>query len=185
MFASFFKGEYKQDSLQCSELFENEPAPIATIRKLELSINDVYKTLLSMNTRMGAGPDGLPNIFFSFSLHNGTFPTAYVCAIHKDGPRSAVSKYWPICIQFALAKLFKNVVFPQLTAFFKNIISSKQHGFVGGRSTTSNLFLYINYLLEALNNGQAVHTVYTDFSKAFDRVDHHNKVTHSVGSTDT
>lgn len=66
----------------------------------------------------------------------------------------------------------KKLVLPQRTAFTMNIITNKQHGFVGGRSTTSNLFIYVNYLLEPLNEGHTVHTIYTDFSKAFDRVDH-------------
>lgn len=74
-----------------------------------------------------------------------------------------------------LSSMKRYYILPQLTAFFKNVISSKQHGFFGERSTTSNLFIpytYVNYPLEALNNGHAVHTAHTDFSKTFDRVDH-------------
>lgn len=34
------------------------------------------------------------------------------------------------------------------------------------------MFIYVNYILQALNNGSVVHSIYTDFSKAFDRVNH-------------
>ena len=34
------------------------------------------------------------------------------------------------------------------------------------------LYLYINYIINAMNQGVAVHAIYTDFSKAFDMVDH-------------
>ena len=61
---------------------------------------------------------------------------------------------------------------PQLTAPFKKIISSKQHGFFGGRSTATNLYLYINDILDSLDHGIDVHAIYTDFRKAFDMVDH-------------
>ncbi|CAG5100705.1 Protein of unknown function, partial [Cotesia congregata] len=39
-------------------------------------------------------------------------------------------------------KLIEKMVLPQLTSSFKNIISTKQHGFVGGRSTTTSLYTY-------------------------------------------
>lgn len=157
----------------------------------EANFDQVFKQLLSLNPKKGAGPDGLPNMIlkncavglcepishiFSKSLELGTFPTAwklsYVSPIHKNGPRSEVTNYRPVCLQSALAKLFEKVILPQLTSAFKNVISPKQHGFVGGRSTTSNLFIYVNYILDAMNNGTPVHAIYTDFSKAFDKVDH-------------
>ena len=52
------------------------------------------------------------------------------------------------------------------------IITTKQHGFFGGRFTTTNLYLYVDYILKSLNKGEDVHTIYTDISKAFDSVDH-------------
>lgn len=48
----------------------------------------------------------------------------------------------------------------------------QQHGFVKKRSTTTNLLLYTNYLFENLDNRVQVDSVYTDFCKAFDKVDH-------------
>ncbi|XP_046666438.1 uncharacterized protein LOC124358191 [Homalodisca vitripennis] len=44
--------------------------------------------------------------------------------------------------------------------------------FVKGRSTTSNLLSFQNSILKAFSNSHQVDAIYTDFSKAFDRVSH-------------
>lgn len=41
-----------------------------------------------------------------------------------------------------------------------------------GKSTCTNLIEYTTYIAEALDSGSEVHAIYTDFSKAFDSVDH-------------
>lgn len=46
-----------------------------------------------------------------------------------------------------------------------------QHGFFKGRSTSTNLLQFIDYSLNAMDNGNHVEALYTDFSKAFDRID--------------
>ena len=64
------------------------------------------------------------------------------------------------------------VQFQHLTPFFKNIIVEEQHGFVGGKSTITNLTIFKNFLSDSLDRGVQVDVIYTDFSKAFDQVDH-------------
>lgn len=154
----------------------------------QAEFNQVHKLLLSLDHKKGAGPDKLPNVFlkncavglceplthiFSKSLLEGVFPTAwktsYVTPIHKHGQRSDVSNYRPVCIQSVMAKLFEKVVLVQLTTSFKDVITTKQHGFTGGRSTTTNLFTYVDYILDALNDGTQVHAIYTDFRKPLTR----------------
>ena len=53
-----------------------------------------------------------------------------------------------------------------------DIVLPNQHGFYPGRSTTTNLVSYVETLLGALETGVQVDAVYTDFSRAFDRVNH-------------
>ncbi|CAK1578680.1 unnamed protein product [Parnassius mnemosyne] len=50
--------------------------------------------------------------------------------------------------------------------------SFQQHGFVNGRSTTTNLILCSDYLSEHMSEPSQVDVVYTDYSKCFDRIDH-------------
>lgn len=47
-----------------------------------------------------------------------------------------------------------------------------QHGFVRGRSTVSNLSVFTDYVINAMENGGQVDVIYTDIEKAFDRVDY-------------
>ncbi|KAE9522544.1 hypothetical protein AGLY_017065 [Aphis glycines] len=49
----------------------------------------------------------------------------------------------------------------------------EQHGFRPGRSTTTCFAVFYNYILEAFKAHSQVDVIFTDFSKAFDSVDHH------------
>jgi hypothetical protein len=52
----------------------------------------------------------------------------------------------------------------------KNLISVNQHGFKKNRSTVTNLLEYASLVLNSIDKGWQVDSVYTDFSKAFVRV---------------
>ena len=54
----------------------------------------------------------------------------------------------------------------------KNIIIPEQHGFFRGRSLKINLFLFCEYLHRHLDGRIQIDAVYTDFSKAFDKISH-------------
>lgn len=51
-------------------------------------------------------------------------------------------------------------------------LSPKQNGFVKAKSTNTNLIEYFTYISNALVESSEVHSIYTDFSKAFETVDH-------------
>ena len=53
-----------------------------------------------------------------------------------------------------------------------NLLSSKQFGFLGNRSTILQLLSYLDYCAEAMGKGQSVDAIYLDFQKAFDTVPH-------------
>ena len=52
------------------------------------------------------------------------------------------------------------------------LISNKQFGFIGGRSTTLQLLRVIDEWTEILDNGGSIDVIYFDFMKAFDKVSH-------------
>ena len=54
----------------------------------------------------------------------------------------------------------------------KNIFPDSQHGFRAGRSCLSQLLSHLDKILSYLEQGLNVDTIYLDFSKAFDKVDH-------------
>lgn len=152
----------------------------------------VLKKLKSINLNKGAGPDEIPPIFivrcaeylvdplltiFNTSLATGIFPSAWKTAkivpVFKSGDENLVSNYRPISILSCLAKLLESLVCPCIIRHTRLFLSNFQHGFVQHRSTATNLVDFSESLLESLDSNKQVDVIYTDFSKAFDRVPHH------------
>ena len=52
------------------------------------------------------------------------------------------------------------------------LLSDYQHGFVEGRSCTSQLLAFLEAWTRILDSGNAVDAIYLDFRKAFDTVPH-------------
>ena len=50
------------------------------------------------------------------------------------------------------------------------LITDNQHGFMTGRSCTTNLISFMNKLTEIVDNGDSADVFYPDFAKAFDKV---------------
>ena len=67
-------------------------------------------------------------------------------------------------------KLFEAIIKSKILIKIKNLISPYQHGFMPGRSSSTNLVLFTNIVINAIEARYQVDTVFTDFSKAFDRV---------------
>lgn len=72
----------------------------------------------------------------------------------------------------SIPKLFEKLVTDNLSSIFKDLINPNQHGFVSGRSTVTNLSIFQSYIIQAFRGGDQVDAIYTDFSKAFDKVCH-------------
>ena len=51
-----------------------------------------------------------------------------------------------------------------------NLLSPKQHGFIWGRSTVTQLLCYLDKCVNAIVEGNVLDTVCLDFMKAFDTV---------------
>ena len=99
---------------------------------------------------------------------------AYVSPIFKKGSKNHSENYRPISLTSVICKLMevflKQIIMPHLTNH--NILSPKQHGFISGRSTTTQLLKYLNKCVEIIATGGVVDTIYLDFLKAFDCVSH-------------
>ena len=51
-------------------------------------------------------------------------------------------------------------------------ITEKQHGFVPGRSTITNLTLFTNSIFSSFNRNNQLDAIYLDFRKVFDLINH-------------
>ena len=90
----------------------------------------------------------------------------------KGGNKCDIRNYRPICIQNVMPKLFEGIIACKLSSSFKNILIAEQHGFMPGRSTSTNLLEYQHYLINSIEKERQVDVIYTDFRKAFDSVSH-------------
>ena len=54
-----------------------------------------------------------------------------------------------------------------------NLLSKKQHGFISGRSTVTQLLNYLDKCAQSVATGKVVDAIYLDFEKAFDTVPRH------------
>lgn len=74
--------------------------------------------------------------------------------------------------RYVILPSYLSVLSPKANFLIRNFISYNQHGFLPGRSTTTNLVVFSKHCLEAFERRCQVDAVYTDFSKAFDKVCH-------------
>ena len=184
--------EHFSSVFTCESLI-NPPAKCLTEMLIFMQIDkqELISALSRLDDNVKSGPEGIPPYFIKrlkFSLlpplsklYNkclsvGRFPDiwkeSYILPIHKEGDKSDVSNYRPISILSTVAKLFESIIAKRLSDFFLRSIASFQHGFIKGRSTLTNLLLFNDFIYEAFLKKQQGDTVYMDFSKAFDKVNH-------------
>lgn len=191
LFSSFFGSVFEPNTQPPLDV-DTCPATNSCLSNIILSGEEVLIKLKALDSSKGAGPDGIPPIFlkecalelcspltiiFNLSLLQGTFPAiwkiAHVTPIYKSGDRSDCSNYRPISILSGLAKLLEKVVYEYIYNHVSPLLSQNQHGFMRRRSTVTNLMDYKNYLCTVFAKGGQVDSIYTDFTKAFDKVNHH------------
>ncbi|XP_062532999.1 uncharacterized protein LOC134201765 [Bombyx mori] len=151
----------------------------------------VFKMLSKLDTKKGAGGDLIPPFFvlkcagplsvplciiFNRSVSEGIFPAkwkeASIVPLHKKGTKCKMENYRPISILNVFAKCLERVVYDEVYPMIIKGIPEEQHGFVKGRSTTSNLSLFVSDVHRGMGFQSQVDVMYTDFERAFDRVDH-------------
>ncbi|CAB0018453.1 unnamed protein product, partial [Nesidiocoris tenuis] len=110
------------------------------------------------------------------SFASGVMPAvwkhSFLNPILKAGDRSDVRNYRPICSISTIPKVMEKLLVGALRPAMRQFIVPEQHGFIGGRSTTTSLLTFQEVVLRAFEEGCQVDCVYTDFAKAFDKVPH-------------
>ncbi|CAL4064871.1 unnamed protein product, partial [Meganyctiphanes norvegica] len=112
------------------------------------------------------------------SLDEGKIPDlfklAYVTPIHKGGSKLKPEQYRPVSLTSHVMKIFERVVKRNIMKHLieQNLLNPGQHGFVPGRSTKTQLLQHYCDIFETLSEGTRIDTIFLDFAKAFDKVDH-------------
>ena len=187
---------------QFSDVFTREPnGDIPKLdNRTDIFICDLYITskvieeeIKEININKSCGPDEIhPSMLkelISFmsrpialllnkSISQGVVPVdwkrAYVSPIYKKGPRNRAENYRPISLTSIICKLLETFIKRTIVKHLidQQLLSPKQYGFISGRSTTTQLLMYLDKCIETIVDGGVVDSIYMDFSKAFDSVPH-------------
>ena len=97
---------------------------------------------------------------------------ANVTQIFKKGSREDPGNYRPVSLTAVCCKIMESIIKENIVAHLERnqLISKTQHGFMRGRSCTTNLVDFLNKLTVAMDSSIPVDVVYLDFAKAFDKV---------------
>ena len=140
-----------------------------------------------------AGPDGIQawmlrdlapllapplTAIYNSSIREGYVPEkwkqAIVCPLPKKSPPNVLEKdIRPISLTCLPAKELERIVIQQLRKYTAQTADPLQFGNKKGVSTTHMLVKLLHTWHAAVDNGDSVRIVYLDYSKAFDRVNHH------------
>lgn len=191
MFKSHFKSVYQDPISFDPDDFEYISTREDSINSFNFSLEDIKKGINSLDIKKGPGPDLIPPSFlkktvnniskqlmflFNLSLKSGIFPNfwkaSFITPIFKNGNKRDVSNYRGIAILSTIPKLFEKLIVEKMYGFLKGSIDQNQHGFEAGKSTVTNLVQYTTFLRKNLEKKHHIDAIYTDFSKAFDKVDH-------------
>ena len=94
--------------------------------------------------------------------------------IHKSGSKSDPANYRPISILPTISKIFEKHINKHLVAFLNKykVIHANQSGFRQKHSCQTALVKLIDQWMACIDRGDIVGSVFLDFRKAFDLVDH-------------
>lgn len=191
-FNSFFESVFQRPASSYDNLLPHYDEPYFTAYNLDIDANKVLSILKSLDISKGSGCDGVPSVFirncaetlaqplcniFMLSVNTfGSFPAiwkeARIVPIHKGGIRSRIEHYRPISILNTFSKVFEKIIYRSISPLIFSSIPEEQHGFMNRRSTVTNLTVFSNYILRSMDDRMQIDVIYTDFEKAFDRVDH-------------
>jgi hypothetical protein len=148
--------------------------------------------LSNVSVNKAPGPDLIPNWFlkematfitnpvcaiFNASIRQGFVPDiwkrANVIPIPKSHPPKTIhSDLRPISLTSTLCKILESFVGRWILDRIEGQLDPNQFGALRGRSTSHALVSITDLWCQSLDSGGSVRTVFVDYTKAFDRVDH-------------
>ena len=164
-----------------------------TDEDLEFSVSDNIEAIEDIKPNAASGPDEIPvsllknckealaipiHLIWSKSLACGEVPSFYkfsnISPLHKKDSKALPSNYRPISLTSHIIKVFERIIKKKLVLHLEmnDLLCDKQHGFRSGRSCLTQLLHHFDDVLESLTNKADFDSIYLDYAKAFDKVDH-------------
>ena len=108
----------------------------------------------------------------------GEIPNEYknqmIIPVHKKGSKTLAKNFRPISLTSHEVKIMERVLRKRITNYLENfnLINDSQHGFRRFHSCTTQLLSQLHYVLSNSVEGLGIDSIYIDYAKAFDKVDH-------------
>ena len=170
MFNKYFYDQFPNTSTYDIDIdFSNDP-----MFDIDFSCTRVKQFLDAINTNKALGPDGihdcvlkycsrslcrLLSIIFKLSYNTGVIPSewksANIVPVHKKGEKDLVSNYRPISLICLSAKIMENIIHEELLIKTQDLINAEQHGFLSGKSCTTNLLTLSDNVASCLYNDKS------------------------------
>ena len=165
----------------------------ATLEDVDVSLHKVETKLASLKPSSSPGPDSIhPPVLresasvlagplselFRKSIDEAKLPTEWkvgeVIPIYKKGDRQSPASYRPVSLTATPSKVLESIVRDHLLNHFSSagMFHDAQHGFLPGRSCSSQLIEAMEDWSAAVEDGDPLDVAYLDFAKAFDPVPH-------------
>ena len=190
--SSYFASVFAVEGPEALPEFEdrNLAEPVANI---DINGTNIAKVIDKLKASKSQGPDQIHpklikeckdslnkplEIIFKKSLENCQLPSIWkqgnVTAIFKSGQKNKPENYRPISLTSVHGKLLERLIRDILVKHMEenNLFSKAQHGFITGRSCSTQLLELMEELTETLDSNGDVDIIYIDFKNAFDKVPH-------------
>ena len=149
------------------------------IQKLDCSkSSDIFDISIKIVKLSSAYISPILSNIFNKSFLDGIFPQklkyAFVLPLHKCGSKLLLTNYRPISILPILSKILEQLMQFRLVKYLEeqNIIYEHQFGFQRNKSTSLAILDVHAKIIEAIENKQLACSVFLDFAKTFDTVNH-------------
>jgi len=195
----FFTSVFTQEDTSRIPDFEQREG-VGILDNLQVTEKMVADQFNKLKTSKSAGPDGLHarllreakdelvkpfTVLFNKSIRKGKLPEDWkqgqITPIFKKGNRASAGNYRPVSLTSIACKMLEGIIRNALLNHMENAFTDCQHGFIGGRSCTTQLLDTVEAWTRLLDEGSTVDVVFLDFAKAFDSVPHQRLLTKLQG----
>ena len=153
----------------------------------------VKEKIKNLKENSAPGPDGISprllksaaemlakplTIIFRESLRTSEIPAdwkkAKVTPIYKKGPKGEPGNYRPVSLTSVPCRMMESIIKDKLMEHLARykLIRETQHGFLKGKSCTTNLIAFMDKLTKTVDSSKPADIFYLDFAKAFYKVPH-------------
>jgi len=185
----FFSSVFTRETGDTPPVTEPKEAP--EMPGIRITEWEVKKIIRKLRKEAAAGPDEVgPRLLqelveevaaplttiFRHSLARGEVPgdwrTANVTPIYKKGSKAEPGNYRPVSLTSVSCKILETILRNRMMNHLldNNLLNASQHGFLNGKSCTTNLLEFLDSVTRIVDEGTPVDIVYLDFAKAFDKV---------------